>query len=146
MHDPYDKSFQLAPAVTLTLDLLQGQRYVAERGTTILQICLFVSSNFQRFIISCIQITMEKYYLRLNVHAAVKKNWHTCQLFLGPWVVIRSDNNFRIILYSSKNFVERVACIKVLNYGNSLGKTMFKDKYLPLLFTVCVIKAIILIN
>ena len=62
------------------------------------------------------------------------------------WGVIRSDNNFRIILYFSKDFEERVTCIKVLNYGNSLKKSMFKDKYLPLLYTVYLIKATTLIN
>ena len=44
--------------------------------------------------------------------------------------VIWSDNNFHIILYFSKGFEERVTCIKVLNYGNSLEKRMFKDKYI----------------
>ena len=39
-----------------------------------------------------------------------------------------SDNNFRIILYFSKDFEERVTCIKVLNYCNILEMSMFKDK------------------
>ena len=44
------------------------------------------------------------------------------------WQVIGSDNNFRIILYLSKDFEEGVRCIEVLNYFNSLEKSMFKDK------------------
>ena len=42
--------------------------------------------------------------------------------------VIGSDNHFRIILYFSKDFEERVTCIKVLNYCSILEKSMFKDK------------------
>ena len=41
--------------------------------------------------------------------------------------VIGSDNNFRNILYFSKDFEEHVTCIKVLNYCNALEKSMFKD-------------------
>ena len=40
---------------------------------------------------------------------------------------IGSDNNFCIILYFLKDFEEYVTCIKVLNYCNSLEKSMFKD-------------------
>ena len=61
-------------------------------------------------------------------------------------IVVGGQTIFRIILYSPKDFEECVTCIKVLNYSNSLEKSMFKDKYLPLLYTVCLIKAIILIN
>ena len=39
-----------------------------------------------------------------------------------------------------------MTCIKALNYGILLEKSMFKDKYLPLLYTDYLIKAIILIN
>ena len=71
--------------------------------------------------------------------------YHTCQLFLVSWgvmtrhsglfwEVIESDNNFFIILYFLKDFEERVTCIKVLNYSNSLKKSMFNNKYLLLFY------------
>ena len=56
-----------------------------------------------------------------------------------------SDNNFRIILYFSKGFEEHMTCIKVLNFGTSLEKSMFKDKLYPFLNIVYLTKAIIMI-
>ena len=56
------------------------------------------------------------------------------------WWVIWSDNSFSHNLYYSKNSEERVTCISVLNYSNLLGKSIFQDKYLLLLYTVCLIR------
>ena len=56
---------------------------------------------------------------------------------------IGSDNNFRIILYFSKDFEEHVTCIKLLNYCNLQEKSMFKGNYSQLSHTVYLIKAII---
>ena len=83
----------------------------------------------------------------------------SCQLFLVSWGLMtrhsgllwgggghRVRQQFSLILYFSKDFEECLTCIKVLNYGNSPEKSMFKDKYLPLLYTFYLIKAIILIN